>query len=114
MSSRGSYSGSCGSRMFSTTVDRLDVPFALPSSFVARFAEKVPPFGFNGLGELVYQRTYARVRTDGSGMKEQWFQTVERVVNGTFNMQRRWMFARQLPWNDVTAQRDAQVGAGRG
>jgi hypothetical protein len=53
-------------------------PFALRKDFISAYASKPAPFGFNGLGELVYQRTYARPLADGSGM-EQWHQTVERV-----------------------------------
>lgn len=52
--------------------------FSLRGDFVAGYASKPAPFGFNGLGELVYQRTYARPLPDGSGF-EQWHQTVERV-----------------------------------
>lgn len=60
-------------------------PFRLHGKFVSGYASRKPPFGFNGLGEMVYQTRYARVLPDGS--KEQWHQTVERVVNGTYNMQ---------------------------
>lgn len=31
-----------------------------------------PQFGFNGLGELVYQRTYARYLGDGTDEREEW------------------------------------------
>ena len=51
----------------------------------------VPPFGFNGLGELVYLRTYSRTTTaaDGRPRREQWYQTVRRVVEGCFSLQWR-------------------------
>ena len=80
--------------------------FRLTNKFVNSFAEEKPPFGFNGLGELVYQRTYSRLRPDGS--KEQWYQTVERVVNGTYNMQKRWIEQHELGWNPWKAQKSAQ------
>lgn len=35
-------------------------PFRLDPKFVEQYADLQPPFGFNGLGELVYLRTYAR------------------------------------------------------
>ena len=63
-------------------------PFTLDREFVRSYSRVLPVFGFNGLGELVYKRTYSRRKPDGSF--EEWFETVERVVNGTFNMQRRW------------------------
>ena len=60
--------------------------FKLSTAFVNQFADRKPPFGFNGLGELVYRRTYARELENGR--MEEWYQTVERVINGTFNMQK--------------------------
>ncbi|GMF51499.1 unnamed protein product [Phytophthora fragariaefolia] len=81
-------------------------PFALDKSFVARFENLTPPFGFNGLGELVYMRTYSRVRTDGT--KERWFETVERVINGTFNMQKKWLQQLDQPWDQDEKTRVAQ------
>lgn len=80
--------------------------FRLRDSFVSTYAAQHPPFGFNGLGELVYSRTYARMLPDGS--KERWHQTVERVVNGTFRLQRRWMERVGLGWDTERAQAEAQ------
>ena len=28
--------------------------------FVAKYTDKTPPWGFNGMGEIVYRRTYSR------------------------------------------------------
>lgn len=48
------------------------VVFRLSSDFVSRQrAERKPQFGFNGLGELVYRRTYARTRPENNA-KEDW------------------------------------------
>ena len=80
--------------------------FRLDPAFVASYAEKVPPFGFNGLGELVYLRTYSRVKENGE--KEKWFETIERVVNGCYNMQKDWIEAHSLGWNELQAQESAQ------
>ena len=62
-------------------------PFRLWDNFVTKYRRKKAPFGFNGLGELVYNRTYSRLKADGKN--EQWWETVQRVVEGTFNMQKR-------------------------
>ena len=62
-------------------------PFHLSEHFVGKYKRKKAPFGFNGLGELVYNRTYSRLKADGKN--EQWWETVQRVVEGTFNMQKK-------------------------
>lgn len=130
--------------------------FALTKNFIDKWRHKTPPFGYNGLGELVYRRTYSRKlheQPDGSpqGANEQWFevratvdegtdvtplararvaspalaarhthphcvlavflslfQTVERVVNGTYNMQKQWIEQHELGWNAWKAQKSAQ------
>jgi hypothetical protein len=80
--------------------------FKLSKKFLEKFENRKPPFGFNGFGELVYMRTYSRIKADGQN--EKWFETVERVVNGTYNMQKRWIESRGLGWDNLKAQRSAQ------
>lgn len=80
--------------------------FRLKPEFVATYADRTPPFGFNGLGELVYLRTYSRLKDDGT--QEKWHETVERVVNGTYTMQKRWIISHNLGWSERKAQRSAQ------
>lgn len=47
--------------------------FRLCSQFVDREGRgSKPQFGFNGLGELVYQRTYARYLGEDTDDREQW------------------------------------------
>ena len=64
---------------------QLNPTFVLDPLFVESYSGIEIPFGFNGLGKIVYQRTYSRVKKDGTN--EEWFETVERVVNGCFTMQ---------------------------
>jgi len=80
--------------------------FQLSDNFMNKYRRKKAPFGFNGLGELVYNRTYSRIKSDGKN--EQWFETVQRVVEGTFNMQKRHIEANGLGWNAWKAQHSAQ------
>eukprot|EP00611_Tribonema_gayanum_P006536 TRINITY_DN157_c1_g1_i9.p1 TRINITY_DN157_c1_g1~~TRINITY_DN157_c1_g1_i9.p1 ORF type:complete len:795 (-),score=255.79 TRINITY_DN157_c1_g1_i9:636-3020(-) len=82
--------------------------FELNPAFVQHWSSVRPPFGFNGLGELVYRRTYSRYVNEDSDVKEEWYQTVQRVVNGTFSMQKEWMLTGGLPWSEDTAQAEAQ------
>ena len=61
--------------------------FRLKDSFVEKYKKIKPPFGFNGLGEIIYYRTYAREKSDGTS--EQWYETIRRVVEGTYSIQQR-------------------------
>jgi len=80
--------------------------FSLSKKFIEKYKNKKPPFGFNGLGELVYMRTYSRIKEDDTN--EKWYETIERVVNGTYNMQKDWIEKHQLGWNAWQSQKSAQ------
>lgn len=81
--------------------------FKLEESFLAPFRFRKANFGFNGLGEIAYKRSYARAKEDGTS--EEWHETVERVVNGCFNMQRRQLEDIGEPFHYDIAQKDAQT-----
>jgi adenosylcobalamin-dependent ribonucleoside-triphosphate reductase len=80
--------------------------FTLSENFINKYKRKKPPFGFNGLGELVYMRTYSRIKEDGKN--ERWWETIKRVVEGTYSMQKNHIDSHQLGWNPWQAQRSAQ------
>ena len=80
--------------------------FKLSENFINKYKRKKAPFGFNGLGELVYMRTYSRIKEDGKN--ERWWETVQRVVEGTYTMQMNHIESHQLGWNPWQAQKSAQ------
>ena len=80
--------------------------FQLSENFVNKYKRKRPPFGFNGLGELVYMRTYSRIKKNGKN--ERWWETIKRVVEGTYSMQKNHIESYQLGWNAWQAQASAQ------
>jgi len=80
--------------------------FRLTDSFLDKYKKTKPPFGFNGLGELVYLRTYSRIKANGDN--EKWWETIQRVVEGTFNMQKKWIEHHRLGWSNIKAQKSAQ------
>jgi len=80
--------------------------FKLSENFVNKYKRKRPPFGFNGLGELVYMRTYSRIKENGKN--ERWWETIKRVVEGTYSMQKHWIDSHQLGWNPWQAQASGQ------
>lgn len=55
----------------------------LDETFIASYTNKQIPWGFGGLGEVVYLRTYSR-KTDSG--QEGWIDTIQRVVNGAIDI----------------------------
>lgn len=80
--------------------------FHLDEDFVMGYKDKPVNFGFNGLGEITYIRTYSRLKSDGN--KEKWFETVERVINGTFSIQKDHINHEGTDWNESKGQRLAK------
>ena len=81
-------------------------PFKLSDEFLEPYKTRDPKFGFNGLGELTYRRTYSRLQADGT--KEEWWQTIRRVIEGVYNMQKKWVINNNLGWDNRKAQQSAQ------
>jgi len=52
----------------------------LSNEFINSYKDQTVPWGFNGLGYVVYKRTYSRVKPDGTN--EEWYETVARCING--------------------------------
>lgn len=81
--------------------------FSLSEDFLKKYENITAPFGFDGLGEFVCYRTYARKLHDVEGAPmETWHQIVERVVNGSMNMLRRHLRER---WQEDDYILTAQV-----
>jgi len=80
--------------------------FRIDDSFLSQYVHKKPPFGFGALGQFTYLRTYSRVKDDGTN--EQWWETVRRVVEGTYRMQERHIKQHGLGWDPKKAQQSAQ------
>lgn len=80
--------------------------FKLSDSFLEEFRNKQPAWGYNGLGYVVYKRTYARTLENGT--VEEFWQTCKRVVEGCYDVQKRHCKTLRLQWDDRKAQRSAQ------
>jgi len=86
--------------------DVSDVRFELAGDVIAEYENKPLPFGFDGLGEFVYQRTYSRTKPDG--FTENWQETCLRVTNGAYTMQKQHIFKYKLGWDEEQGQRSAR------
>jgi ribonucleoside-triphosphate reductase (thioredoxin) len=80
--------------------------FTLKDSFIDKYRTIEPDFGFNGLGNIVYLRTYSRIKEDGTN--EKWFETIRRVVEGTYSIQKKHITNNGLGWNEEDAYKSAQ------
>lgn len=80
--------------------------FKLDPDFVAKYRDITPDFGFNGLGLLTFYRTYSRLKENG--INEHWYETVQRVVEGAYSLQKDHILKNELGWNNTKGQRSAQ------
>lgn len=80
--------------------------FKLSEGFIERYKSIKPKFGFGGLGEFVFMRTYSRLRENGKN--EAWYETVRRVVEGIYSIQKQHIDDYSLGWNQAKAQKSAQ------
>lgn len=81
--------------------------FTLDAAFLEEFELADPPFGFNGLGKLVYARTYSRIKPDGKN--EKWVDTVRRVVEGVYEVQKVYLTTvLKKTWDEAKGQKSAQ------
>lgn len=88
-----------------------DFSFKLLPDFIEKCKAVEPPFGFrdaggNSLGEVVYARTYSRLKDNGN--KETWQEAVERVTNATYTIQKNHIKENKLEWSDQKAQSSAK------
>lgn len=79
--------------------------FKLSDSFVDSYKTVEPKWG--PLGEFTFLRTYSRFIEDEQ-RNEAWWETVRRVVEGTFSIQKQHVQGLRLPWSQQKAQRSAQ------
>lgn len=79
--------------------------FRLSDNFMSDYIGKQPDWG--PLGYVTYKRTYARPIEDEK-RTEEWWETCQRVVEGTYNIQKDWCERNVVPWQGNKAQRSAQ------
>jgi ribonucleoside-triphosphate reductase len=72
--------------------------FSLDSEYLARLARLTPKFGYQGFGEIVFYRTYSRLKADGS--QENWHDVVVRVINGTMSIRKDWYQRNYIKWDE--------------
>lgn len=81
--------------------------FRLSEKFIDQYRDKEVPWGYGDLSYATYKRTYARKKEDGT--TEEWHDTVRRVVEGCFEVQRAHCNNWRLEWIPSRAQKSAQI-----
>ena len=67
--------------------------FTLSESTIKEVKSLTPKFGFNGLGEVVFRRTYSRDN-------ESWHDVVIRVIQGVMSIRKEHYARNSLEWSD--------------
>ncbi len=80
--------------------------FSLDEDFIEKFKEIQPKWG--PLGYITYKRTYARY-IEKENRKEEFWETLKRVVEGCFSIQKEHCVKLGLPWSEDKAQKSAQI-----
>jgi len=92
--------------LFARAINLENISFTLDDNFIAKFIGKQPDWG--PLGHITYKRTYARV-VEGENRKEEFWETIKRVVEGCYSIQKEHCIKLSLPWTDAKAQNSAQI-----
>lgn len=82
------------------TIQPIIQRFKLNENIVTELKARTPEFGFNGLGELVFRRTYSRDNED-------WVDVVIRVIEGCMSIRKEHFFRNSLRWSDEEWQNEA-------
>ena len=87
------------------------IKYYLKKEFKNKLKEKPVTWGFGGLSEFTYYRTYARKNEEDS--LESWAECVIRVIEGMFTILKTHALINHLPWNEVKCHKLAEEAADR-
>jgi len=82
--------------------------FKLSKVFLDNYIDKNPTWGYGALSYFTFKRTYARNIKDENRTEEFW-ETLRRVVEGVFTIQKMHCNHHKLIWDNRRAQRSAQA-----
>ncbi|MFX1379593.1 MAG: ATP cone domain-containing protein, partial [Promethearchaeota archaeon] len=91
--------------LFARAINLENISFKLDEEFLNNYKSKQPDWG--PLGYITYKRTYARI-IEKESRKEEFWETIRRVVEGCYSIQKEHCIKLSLPWSDEKAQKSAQ------
>lgn len=92
--------------LFARAINLENISFKIDEEFINEYRGKQPDWG--PLGYITYKRTYARI-IEKENRKEEFWETIRRVVEGCYSIQKEHCIKLSLPWNDDKAQKSAQI-----
>jgi hypothetical protein len=92
--------------LFARAINLENISFKLNEKFINKYKGKQPDWG--PLGYITYKRTYARI-IEKENRKEEFWETIRRVVEGCYSIQKEHCIKLSLPWKDEKAQKSAQI-----
>lgn len=92
--------------LFARAINLENISFKLDEEFMDKYKGKQPDWG--PLGYITYKRTYARL-IEAKDRKEEFWETIRRVVEGCYSVQKEHCIKLSLPWSDSKAQRSARI-----
>ncbi len=92
--------------LFARAINLESIGFKIDGGFINQYKSKQPDWG--PIGYITYKRTYARI-VEGENRKEEFWETLRRVVEGCYSIQKEHCMKLSLPWSDQKAQKSAQI-----
>ena len=92
--------------LFARAINLENISFKLDEEFLNKYKNSRPDWG--PLGYITYKRTYARM-IEEENRKEEFWETIRRVVEGCYSIQKEHCIKLSLPWKDAKAQKSAQI-----
>ena len=93
------------------TLGKNPINFKLKKEFKDSLMVRPVNWGFGGLSEFTYYRTYARKKDNGT--LETWAECVIRVIEGMFSILKTHSITSHLPWEEKKAHKLAEEAAER-
>ncbi len=91
--------------LFARAINLENINFTLDEEFLTKYKNKQPDWG--PIGYITYKRTYARI-IEKENRKEEFWETIKRVVEGCYSVQKEHCMKLSLPWDEEKAQKSAQ------
>lgn len=93
------------------TIGKQPIKFSLKKEFKENIKKQKVNWGYEGLSEFTFYRTYSRKKDDGT--LETWADCVIRVIEGMFSILKTHTITSHLPWDEKKAHKSAEEAAER-